>query len=274
MEAKIKNGFFSTRRFGRLLLRELAGSYRSLLIAMGAVGGAVILLSALTVLGITRTSGGAGGEGFYLNYFINLLFLGGFIITSLAFREVWQTGGGIFYLALPGSTFEKFSSKLLITTVGFAVGSAVFMTVIAVVSQLINSLLFGIGMQFGDVGAQLLTALKMMGIYAITQSVFLLGSIWFRKTAFIRTVLWIVIVGVGLGIVALVTARVAMPSIVQWQHGFRFDTSAGTFAINGASQVRVTSLLEAMKIVACVLFYASAPACWLATYFRLGEAEV
>jgi hypothetical protein len=273
MEAKIKNGFFSTRRLGRLLLRELAGSYRSLLIAMGAVGGAVILISALTVLGLTRATGGAVETGFYLGYFTNLLFLGGFIVTSLSFREVWTTGGGIFYLALPGSTFEKFLSKLLITSVGFAVGSAVFMGITAVVSQAVNSLLFGVAFGFGNIGPQLLQALKMMGIYAITQSVFLLGSIWFHKTAFLRTALWIVICGVGLGLIALLAARLIIPSIVNIHGGMsiNFDTRQLGATFSGA---RVQNLLETAKTVACVLFYASAPVCWLATYFRLGEAEV
>jgi len=274
METKIKNGFFSSRRFGRLLLREVAGSYRSLLIAMGAVGGAVILFSALGVLGLTRASRGAGSESMYLGFFTNLLFLGGFIVTSLAFREIWQTGGGIFYLALPGSIFEKFLSKLLITSVGFAVGSTVFMAITAVVSQLINSLLFGIGFHFGDVGAQLLSAGRMVGIYLITQSVFLLGSIWFRKTAFVRTALWIVIFGVGIGIIALITARIAMPSLVHMRGGFSFDTSSPTLGFSVAARDRVMSLAQVAKVVGYVLFYASAPVCWLAGYFRLGEAEV
>ena len=148
------------------------------------------------------------------------------------------------------------------------------MVITTIVSQLINSLLFGIGLSFGDVGAQLLAAGRLVGIYLITQSVFLLGSIWFRKTAFIRTALWIVIFGVGLGVIGLITARIVMPSVIHMRGGFSFDTSNPTFGLGMAARDRVTGLLNVLKTVGYVLFYASAPVCWLATFFRLGEAEV
>jgi hypothetical protein len=103
--------------------------------------------------------------------------------------------------------------------------------------------------------------------------VFLLGSIWFHKTAFVRTVLWLVIFAVGLGIVALVTARIAIPSLALGHGGVSLDMSSDAFQQVLRTE-RVTKTLEAARTVACVLVYASAPACWLAGYFRLAEAEV
>ncbi len=114
------------RRFGRLLLRELAHGYRGLLIAMAAVAGGVIVISAIGALAASAGGAPVGtviGDG-YFGFFQALLFLGGFIVTSLAFREVWQNGSGLAYLMLPGSLFEKFLVKLLMTSVGFAAGYA------------------------------------------------------------------------------------------------------------------------------------------------------
>jgi len=276
MEAKMRNGFFNPRRFGHLLLRELAGSYRAMLIAMAAVGGAVIVASALSLLGIAQARGPAGAPGnFYLSYFFNLLFLGGFIVTSLSFREVWQNGGGIFYLTLPGSVFEKLVGKLLVTSVGFALGSMIFMAVVGAVSEGINTLLFGFGHGFADSGAQIVAALKAAGFYVITQSVFFLGAIWFKKLPFLKTVLWIVIFGVGAGIVAFAAARIFLASQFVWTaHGWSMNMNTNQLNSLFGPGTRPGAVIDGFKIVAQVLFYAMAPVCWLAYYFRLGEAEV
>ena len=120
----------SPRRVGHLFLRELAVSYRGLLIAAATVAGAVIVVSAVSALAMSTQAPPHGlvqGDG-YLGFYRLLLFLGGCIVTSLAFREVWQAGSGIAYLSLPGSTLEKLAVKLLVTSVGFAAGSLIFMS--------------------------------------------------------------------------------------------------------------------------------------------------
>ena len=283
MTTHLKNGFWSTRRFGRLMLREVATSYRALLIAMAAVAGTVIVLSALTALGLVAVNPGArpGTEGFYLGYFINLLFLGGFIVTSLSFREVWQNGGGIFYLTLPGSMFEKALSKLLMTSVGFGLGSLIFMTAVAAVSESIDTLVFGFG--HGMFNPFDPSALLNLGRYLLLQSVFLLGSIWFRKLAFVRTVLWIAIFAAGIAIVLAVVGRISFSNHMVWNtvqaSGARFGGWSFNFGGQNLPQIFAPGTaaygrLMVFKTIADVGCYALAPVAWLATYFRLHETEV
>jgi hypothetical protein len=145
MEMRMKKGFISPRRLGLLLLRDFVGGYRSILIAMAAVAGSVIVLSALTLLGTGQGTGAGvkGSSDFHLEFFIQLLFFGGFILTSLAFREARQNGAGIFYMTLPPSAFEKLVSKVLVTSIGFGLGSLVFYTATAAASEGINRLIFG-----------------------------------------------------------------------------------------------------------------------------------
>jgi hypothetical protein len=276
MEATIKNGLISPRRLGHLILRELAGGYRSVLIAMAAVAGVIIISSILSLFGLSQVTRGTGADGsFYFSYFMNLLFIGGFIITSLAFKEVWQNGGGIFYLTLPGSTLEKLLSKLLVTSVGYALGSMVFMAAVTAASEGINMLLFGYGHGMPDLGGQLVGALKAVLFYVITQSVFLLGSIWFRKTALVRTALWIMIFGVAAVIVAFVAMRFSMGHLfTMGPHGWSFSFNEGQMQRWFMPGTRMTGISEAARIVAWVYVGALAPVCWLATYFRLAEAEV
>ncbi len=276
MVMSTKNGFFKLERLGQLLLRELMSGYRSLLIAMAAVGGVVVVLSVLTTMGVAHTSGGMGpGSDFYLGLFRNLLFLGGFIVTSLAFREVWQNGGGIFYLTLPGSVFEKFLSKLLVTSIGFALGSLIFMAGVTALSELIDHLLFGYGHGYFYMGTLIIAALKACLFYIITQSMFLLGSIWFKKVALIRTALWAGIFAIGFAVVVGIAARIFLATKLHWAGaGFSFNLNNGDLTQIFGAGSSGQSGLSAFKIVAQVLFYAMAPVCWVAGYFRLSEAEV
>jgi hypothetical protein len=265
------NTAFKPRRFAQLLLRDLAGGYKSMLVAMAAVAGTVILVSALTVLG--RKLGGAttGVWNFHDNLFGNILFLGGFIVTSFAFREIRQNGGGIFYLSLPASALEKYASKLLSTSVGYALGCVVFSTAAAAASEGINRLIFGFGNSFFNPFD--LHVLEALGYYAVAQSVFLLGSVWWRKTAFLKTALTIQAVAVGVALVAGFAIRIAFH---EYFRGWSLDLGD----VPGWNElVRQTSLglgpLVAIGRVLKIVFLAgTAPVCWLIGWLRLRDIEV
>ncbi|MGA2640363.1 MAG: hypothetical protein ABSG21_05585 [Spirochaetia bacterium] len=269
------------RRFGRLLLRELAHGYRGLLIAMAAVAGGVIVFTAIGALAASAGGAPAGtvsGDG-YFGFFQTLLFLGGFIITSLAFREVWQTGSGIAYLMLPGSLFEKFVVKLLMTSVGFAAGALIFMSATALASDGLDRLLFGVGRGFFNPVAP--AVLQAVVRYLVLQSFFLLGSIWFRKLAFVKTALSIVVFGIALSIVSTAALRIGLASHFALGPGHGMRLGGWAFDLNGAGLQnlfrpggRGYSGAMAFKVAAEALFIALAPASWVAAYFRLGEAEV
>jgi hypothetical protein len=273
MESKPTNGIISARRFGHILLRELAGSYRGLLIAMAAVGGVLLIISALMAMGHATGMGPAGVSPFLLGYFRNMLFLGGFILTSMAFREVRQNGGGIFYFTLPGSLFEKLLAKLLLTSLGYAVGCAVFFTAVTAVSQILTMVLFGSGN--GVFNPFDPVVLRMGALYLVTQSVFLLGSIWFRKLAFLKTVLWILIIGFGAAVVFAIAARIFLAHPLWAGGGLRLDFGPQGFSgMFGRGSVGPGNLGGA-RVAGQVLVYGLlAPVCWLAAYFKLGETEV
>jgi len=272
MNAPSMSDLFSPRRFGRLLLRELASGYRGVLIAMAAVAGGIIVVSAFGALGMSLRGAPVGvvqGDA-YFRFFQELLFLGGFITTSLAFREVWQNGSGIAYLTLPGSLFEKFVVKLLVTSVGFAAGTLVFMSATAAVSEVLDRAVFGAGHGFFNPFTS--AVFQAVARYLVIQSFFLLGSIWFRKLAFVRTVLWIVLFGAALGIVSAIALRIGTGSM---------RLGGWVFNLNGAGLrdlltpgARGYAGAMAFKVAAEALFIALAPASWAAAYFRLGEAEV
>ena len=284
MDTRMKMGLFTPRRFGQLLLRDFANGYRGWLIAAAAVAGTVIVVSALTALGISQGENIRfnGASNFHVGFYIQLLFLGGFISTSFAFREVRQNGAGIFYMTLPASQFEKFASKLLVTSIGYALGSLVFYTATAAASEGINRVIFGSGHGFFNPFDPMI--LRAAGMYLLAQSIFLLGSIWFKKLAFVRTVLWLSVVAIGAVAVTAVAARIILaghfvPSMVQagaariggWSLNLGNDFLASRF---GPGSPGSAGLMIFKTIAEVLLVGALAPVCWLAAYFRLRETEV
>jgi hypothetical protein len=281
MEARMKMGFWSSRRFGQLMLREIVGGYRSLLIAVAAVGGALLILSALTLIGMVQTGNTQGGQGgFYLSYFIQFLFIGGFVVTSLSFREARQGAAGIFYLTLPGSLFEKLLGKLLVTSVGYAAGTLIVTTAVAALSEGVNQLIFGFGHGFFNPFTG--PVLYAVALYLVTQSIFLLGSVWFKKVPFLKTVMWLAILAVVAAIVSVIAVRVLLVDHLSWgtaRTGFfqswSLNLNNGYVASRFAPGTRGESGLMAFKLIGQICLWGLlAPVCWVAAYFRLGEIEV
>jgi hypothetical protein len=116
----------------------------------------------------------------------------------------------------------------------------------------------------------------MAAIYMVTQSLFLLGSIWFRKTAFLRTMLWIIIFAIGAAVVFGVAARFILPGQIGG-HGFGWSMNMGGGRFSGllGPGARGYASFPGFTLAARILFYgALAPVCWLAAYFKLAEVEV
>jgi hypothetical protein len=262
---------FSPRRLFLLLRRDFAHGYRAVLIAMAAVGGILIVLSFLSMLG-------RPGQDFYTPFYVGLLFLGGFLFSSGAFKEMHQQGSGPFYLALPGTTLEKLVSKLLVTSVGYAAAILVFMTGASALSELLNRAVFGAGHTWFNPFS--LANLKSAAVYLVCQGLFLLGSVWFRKVVFLKILLAENIVVAGLAIFAAVIFRVTFGGLFTGGH-LRpevihiFSQGLGNVVVNGQAAEALNRGSQVFLTIVRVLFWgAFAPVCWVAAYFRLQETEV
>jgi hypothetical protein len=253
------------RRLGLLLRRDLTFGYRSLLVAMLAVGGFYILSSVVSALARNLSPVHQG------NY-VFLLFVGGFIVSSLAFKELHLDPQNVFYLTLPGSPLEKFLSKLLVTSIGYAVGSLLFYTAVSSAAEGINRLIFGYGRPFFDPFDR--NVLLAVAVYLVTQSIFLLGSVYFRKVAFVRTSLYLVLIGIVLSVVT---------GLAMW-FVFRGHATGNRILLEpyfnelgraGDMEAVVVPLAERFLLVAKILFWAAlAPVSWVISYLRLRETEV
>jgi hypothetical protein len=261
---------FAPRRLFLLLKRDLVNGYRGLLITIAAVGGTMIVISFLTALC------GARGADIYTPYYYGFLVLGGLIYTSVVFKEMHQVGTGPFYLTLPGSRLEKFASKLLVSSVGFAAGTIIFIAVAAGISELLNRAVFGArNIMFNPLGEEVLMG---AAVYIVCQAAYLLGSVWFRKLAFLKTALTISVLSIFLMLFAgLVFRLVFSDYFMGWNM-----TSAGEAFLNRWFETKFPSgqavLLWAgsnwLAITLKVLWWGcAAPVCWVIAFIRLGETE-
>jgi len=259
----LRNPQFSFRRLGLLLRREAALSWRGAAIAAASVAGFVLIVSLLSAAGGSRAP-------VYDGFFSLILFLGGWITASLVFRELRQTAQGIAYLTLPGSALEKVLSKLLVSAVGYAVGVTVLYTAVSVLSEGIDRLVVGSGHPLFDPLA--VPVLEQLAIFVVTQSMFFLGSLWFRRSAFVKTWLAIIVYWIAFMVLAGIVARVLSAGL-PWQ-GFSFQFGP-SFQLNGSMQQQAfLDRIHPFVLAGKVLFWAAlAPVCWVTSWLRLREAE-
>jgi hypothetical protein len=261
---------FNPRRLFLFLKRDLVMGYGSLLVTMAAAAGAIFVLSVLSMLF-------GRNQVFYPSFFGILLYLGGFIFTASVFKELHQSASGSFFLTLPGSTFEKFLSKLLVSAAGYSVGTVVFMTAVSALSELVNRALFGAGhLLFDPFSVDVLMAIAY---YLVFQAVFLLGSIWFKKAAFIKTALSVVVLLIGLTIFSSVVLRLVFSDFFQGATvSPQMQESLGRLFGGPGSNGRVAIDMwhnGTVALVAKILLWGClAPVCWVIAYLRLCEKEV
>lgn len=247
------NNFFKLERLTRLIQKDLFLSRGSLLMAL-------ILMWSLLLMGILISPNNvidANSAPLLLNLTV---FIGGIWISSRAFQEAHHSLSAYQFLTLPASHFEKFMSKLLETALFFPllilVAYALFYWVMALLYSLVNHTM---PMLFNPLNANILTS---YWYYLIFQSIFLLGSIFFKNRTIIKTLLSIVLVSLG---IALITALMGL--------FFAKSLFIGNLFIIPNINTMITSPLLPNIIHLIILVFLPL-VCWLATYLRLEEIEV
>ena len=254
---------FSPGRLLHLLKRDILSNINSTLIALGAVTAVIYFISA-----ISAYNNAPSGQ-LYFTLFTNFLFAGGLIVTSMIFKEMHKKETAQNYLLLPASNFEKFFSRLLISTIGFALITLVGVTVISYLSEGVNLLIFKRHNVIFNPFSK--TVWMLMAHYMVAQSIFFLGSVFFRKYHFIKTINVIFLIQLSLSIITVLFARIIF-----------FDFFEGFFGLNETSfQIQWDALKinpDTIKVLfttgKIIYWLVPAPLFWTISYFRLKEAEV
>jgi hypothetical protein len=254
---------FSPGRLIHLLRRDTLSNINTTLIVFGAVTAVIYLISFITVY-----NNAASGQ-LYFTLFTNILFAGGLIVSSMMFKEMHRKETAQNYLLLPVSNFERFFSRLLISTIGFAALSLIGVTAISYLSEGVNMLIFKRHNVFFNPFNK--TVWLLMAHYFVAQSIYFLGAVYFRKNNFIKTINIIFLATISLSILGALFTRIVY-----------FDLFEGFFRIGNTSLLfqwenlsldskSFTVLINSLKVL---YWLVPAPLFWTIAYLRIRETEV
>ena len=83
-----------------------------------------------------------GGNNFHPTAYVLLLFIGGFWTSSLAFKDLHDKQKNYIFLTLPCSNFEKFFSKLVLTSICYVLATLLGFYLLSWLVVAIDVLLF------------------------------------------------------------------------------------------------------------------------------------
>lgn len=223
----------------------------------------------------------------YTAYFGGLYFVGSLFASTL-FSELQDKTTGISYLSLPASQLEKLLCALLFGVFLFFIAfTLLFYLVDIPMVQLSNRLIeayprtwpgtnqlvpplavYNIFTGKAGAGPEAEYHVFLLGFFAI-QSVFLLGSVYFRRYSFIKTtVVLLLFLFILIGFVTKIITH-ALPSgwdndLLQW----------GQFEAPWVKvkEVRLPAWIEGSLVF--LMQYGLPLVFWIITYFRLKEKEV
>jgi len=205
------------------------------------------------------------------------LFISGFIFAAGTFKAFNFTPSGMHYLLIPATHLEKLVTAIILSTfyffvctlITYTIGTALGTTIGNIFLDMHNPIQFTLfqstpdfivnGHSIHKAGNALLNT--FIG-FAGVQSVFMLGSIYFKGNAIGKTMLAIIAVSIVLGIIEV----------------FLLKATFGTYHLNGQMlNLSITpehNMFAGAETVGTIIKYALIPFFWVVTYFRLTEKEV
>lgn len=260
---KVTN-IISPWRFLLLLRRDILSNINTALIVFGAVTAIIYILSAINTYNYRPS------DQLYFSFFTNILFIGGFVVTSRIFKEMHRKETAQNYLLLPASNFEKFLSRLLISTIGIAAITIIGVTAISYLSEGVNILIFK---RHNEIFNPLTKSVRVLiAHYFVAQSLYFLGAVYFRKRNFIKTINAIFLFAISVLIMGILFGRMVY-----------FDFFDGFFSIGNIDllihwekmSLLAPDTVESLLTIAKILYWiVPAPLFWIISYFRIKEVEI
>ncbi|MEQ8472040.1 MAG: hypothetical protein RIC35_12690 [Marinoscillum sp.] len=247
--------FFDISRFWMLLKLELFKSRKGILMTMVISFGMLFFVGFLLSLYVEHPAIYDHTENYAYS-----LFLGGFILSSLAFNEL---GGGLKrlrYLTIPVSTFERFLCMWMLTSIGWLVIYTLCFALYTMIANPVGQLIFAntTFKTFDPFGS---FAITVMQYYFVLHGIFLLGAAHFRGYVFPKTmvvIILILLVSVGLLYLFL-------------KDEFLSDHYC---TVEGECELVDAFIVHPVGVMSKVLFwYVLAPLTWFLSYLGLKDQE-
>lgn len=254
---------FNFTRLGMLIKKQWAEHARLYTLTMGAIAG--LMAIALFVWQLTDH------PPVIATYIILLvsMFLGGAIFSSMTFADLSQRTTGIYFLSVPATHGEKLVCGILYSQVFF---NAVVLALFFILQPIAVSMAkYPDFMQFRSAYAHTEFATLVWNIitaYLAMQALFILGSVYFQRFSFVKTVVATVLTALVFGAFMNWVIQPILP------HGMSLN-SFSKFGVVIHGQERTYTLPAWSSVGIRYAFqYIWVPVFWTATYFRLKEKEL
>jgi hypothetical protein len=257
----VKTTTFRLERFFNVLKRDLFFQYKGAIITISIILGIYFLAELISF----ATSGST--EVFM---FVNGLFIAGIIATSVSFNEFHDKTTGVSALSYPASTAEKFLSKWSITTVVYIVAALVIYFVFSAFMKGVFTLIFGHGPSlFNPLDFRIWQALAG---YLWVHSVFFFGAAFFKKAAFIKTLLAVILTAIVIAIFAGLVVGAMFFGVIR---DVIVNAAWGDFSLSIAQVPVMLRFGGFLETLSTILFgYCLPIALWVLSYLRFREIEV
>ncbi len=293
------NQTFNTGRWWLLVGKHWSENKRKYTLSLIAIAG--LLLFWFIVMAISDGFRGLNISMQTTTYYFGL-FLAGCLYGSILFADLGSKTKGLNYLTVPASHLEKLLCSLFYSVIIFFVFyTALFYLVDILIVKAANALEYSYWVKHHTAGNtfepqeiynvfyQPEHSSRNEGLiyillgYFVVQSVFILGSVYFPKFSFIKTVIASFLIGLLMVFLVVKVIAPILPS-GNYYHGL---TSYEVYTVKDSPAVQgimIYSDAETDKLVSIpewigdvllfLLKFAFAPLFWLATYYRLKEKEI
>lgn len=246
---------FSLHRLFLLMKRHSIMNLKTWLIGFGAISG-ILIVSTL----LQSFATGLFNVGSLSSTGISFIFIAGYLVTSMAYNEIHTPARGQFYLILPANTFEKLLSNWLLTSVIYILVAQVLLSLVLIISGLLSALIFSTQIEFYNPFTE--AGFKNMGIYVVTQSIFFLGALYFRKNNMLKTLLSLFVI-------------IVVISTVSGLFGWIILGESNQINEENLPPQGLELFTDTIPQIARVLFWGlTAPFFLIVSYFKLKEREV
>ncbi|MCP5515144.1 MAG: hypothetical protein H7A26_06740 [Spirochaetales bacterium] len=249
----------SPYRIYLLFKRDLRENMKSLIIASSAVS--VFIFFLINESAFEHTA-----------LYPLFLYTGGFIYTSACFREIHQRDRNSVYLLLPASVIEKFIQRLVTTTIVWIVFSLVLYSISSFAAVFSVNYAFNAGLpHFNPFSSEIF---RTFPVYIINSSLFFLGSVYFRKMHFFKTLLSLSAFFLLTLIIVSVFARFIFSRDISILFSSVFEKNFGLldYSVIYLEFEKIFSVF--IKTLRLLYFTAVAPLFWFVSYLRLKEVQV
>jgi hypothetical protein len=269
------NQFFSPQRFSLLVAKHWADNRRRYVLSVVAVIGLLFIWFVFNMLADTTTRMGKTIQA--ITFFLLLLGAGIFYANQY-FRDLGAKPKGINFLLVPASTFEKLLCSILFTCIFFFIAFVAAFYLVDVIMITISEKLYNTPLpenekgilnifEAGRLPAEDNSPINLIWFYFSIQGAFLLGSVYFEKNSFIKTI----IAGFLVFFILFLIAYLCYNMMPEGDYA-----SLGSYQIfnDDKKDFLVTVPVWITKFLFYSLMYGTPPFLWLATYYRLKEKQV